>query len=451
MMGKLKISRDFFIFWLGQLASQLGSSMTGFAISIWAYTKTGSVLVLSMSGIAAMLPNMIGGVLAGPIVERLNKKTVLILTDIGAGLCTFILFILILTNHLQIWHIYCINIVKGLFASFQSPASDVAVSLIVPKERYVRASGMQSFAGGAVQALSPAFAAVLLQFTGITGVIFFDFVSLLFACVSLLAFVKIPHSSETEQKGFSAAAYFADMAEGFRVLRGLKLLMTMLLFLALINFFAGLTYYNLLTPIILARTSNDQNALAVINMALGIGGIIGGVCVSLAPSPKRKTQIVFLCAALSFMFGDIGLAAGNSLVVWAAAVFLSSIVLPFLNANESYLWRTSIPVRLQGRAFSFKYALQSGMIPIGILAGGFLADYVFEPFMLGSANVFTRITGNTKGSGMALMFLLTGITGMAISLAGLLSRRLAQYEENIEVSSDETITNKQGGNNDSKA
>lgn len=413
--------KNFWFLWFGQSVSLLGSSMTGFAITIWAFEKTGSVLVLSVSGILIMIPKMVVGILVGPLVDRLNKKTVMICTDIGAGLCTLILFILLRQEMLEIWHIYAINIANSVLSSFQSPASNVAVSAVVPKELYIKTSGLQSFSDGIVQILAPVFAATLLGIIGMTGVIIADFASMVFACVSLAFFVKLPAISKKRERNFAVKQYFGELAQGFETVRKSELLRRLMIFMLLINFIAGVTYFTLLSPMILARTSNDSQALSFVNGAVGLGSMAGALLVLLIPSGKRKIKTMFLCCALSFLLGDVFLSLGNSITLWIVAGFFSSLFLPVFNANEGYFWRTVIPLELQGRAFSLKYALQSGIVPVGMLLGGLLADFVFEPLMINSG----------KGAGMALMFFISGILGTVYSIFGMFSRPMQRAESEL--------------------
>lgn len=419
--------KKFWVLWLRQSISMLGSSMTGFAITIWAYETTGSALVLSISGLLIMVPKMIVGILAGPLIDRINKKTVMICSDIGAGICTLVLYLLLRSEALEIWHIYVLNIANSILNSFQAPASSVAVSAVVPKEHYVRVNGLQSFSDGVIQVLAPVFATTMLRIMGMEGVIIADFVTMAFACLTLIFFVKIPVTISDNSKE-KVRNYFGELSKGFDTVKASCLLKKLMLFMVFINLVAGITYFNLLSPMILARTANDSRALALVNGAIGLGCITGGLLTIIAPTAKRKVKTMFLCATLSFLFGDILLAVGNTLSVWVIAGFLSSVFLPALNANESYFWRTIIPIELQGRAFSLKYAIQSGVIPIGLLLGGLLADYIFEPFMITPPHLLYTVLGNGKGMGMALMFLITGIIGTALSVAGFFSRSMQKAE-----------------------
>ena len=304
--------KNFLFLWFGQSFSQIGSTMTGFAIAIWAFEKTGSALVLAISGFFIMVPDMVFGIIAGPLVDRANKKTVMILTDIGTGICTLILFLLFNNESMEVWHIYIINVVRSILNSFKSLASDVAVSAIVPKAYYVKASGLQSFSDGVMQIIAPVFAAVLLSIVGITGIIIFDLSSLVFACMTLV-FVKIPASEPRKRQAFDMKQYFINLKQGYEAIKASNLLRKLLSFMVFVNLLAGITYYSLLTPMILARTANDYQVLLFVNGAVGFGGMAGALLVLFIPSGNRKTRTIFICLALSFLLGDILLSIGNTL------------------------------------------------------------------------------------------------------------------------------------------
>jgi len=431
--------RNFVLLWLGQSISSLGSSMTSFAITIWAFERTGSALTLSISGMLIMAPKMVLGVFVGPLIDRMNKKAIILISDIGAGVCTLTLFLLLRADSLEIWHIYSLNFISSILGSFQYPANDVAVSLIVPKKYYVKASGMQSFSSGTIQILAPIFAAFLLASTDMSVVILFDFVTLVFACSTLAFVVKIPFVRKAKGPKFSMMHHLLELRSGFSIIWDSILLKKLLLFMAFINLLAGLTYFNILSPMILARSGHNAKVLGFVNGAIGLGGIIGGFLVILMPTMKSKVKTMFLYAGLSFFFGDFLFAFGNSMWIWGIAGFLSSVFIPPLIAIESYFWRTIIPIEMQGRAFSFKYAMKSGMIPVGMLIGGILADCVFEPFMASESNNLSFMFNSGNGMGMALMFLITGILGTTLSMMGFFNPSLLKAEQETENVSYKTI------------
>ena len=189
--------------------------------------------------------------------------------------------------------------------------------------------------------------------------------------------------------------------------------------MALLNFFSRLTYENILSPMILMRSANNSMVLGTVNAIMGVGGILGGIIVSTGKVKANSAKMIYISATLSFMLGDILMGIGRNGIVWSVAGLMASIPIPFINAGQMEIMYKNIPKDMQGRIFSVRNAIQFSTIPIAILLGGFLADSVFEPFMM-LDNPITRFlkmsVGEGAGSGMAVMFLCTGILGTLFSI-----------------------------------
>ena len=189
--------------------------------------------------------------------------------------------------------------------------------------------------------------------------------------------------------------------------------------MALLNFFSRLTYENILSPMILMRSANNSMVLGTVNAIMGVGGILGGIIVSTGKVKANSAKMIYISATLSFMLGDILMGIGRNGIVWSVAGLMASIPIPFINAGQMEIMYKNIPKDMQGRIFSVRNAIQYSTIPIAILLGGFLADSVFEPFMTldNSITRFLKMSvGEGAGSGMAVMFLCTGILGTLFSI-----------------------------------
>ena len=200
-----------------------------------------------------------------------------------------------------------------------------------------------------------------------------------------------------------------------------------MLTMALINFCSRLTYENILSPMILARSSGDSIVLGIVNACMGIGGIAGGIIVSVKKEGRHKAVAIYVSAALSFLFGDLMMAVGKNVFWWSAAAIAASLPIPFIMANQNTILYRKIPAAMQGRVFAVRNAIQYSTIPAGIILGGWLADYVFEPFMASGsrlAGILGIIVGDSAGSGMAAMFLCTGICGFTVSMASCFNREI---------------------------
>ena len=416
----------YIIFWHSQSVSQLGSAMTSFALILWAYTQNGSAMTVSLMSFFNYVPYIIVSLFAGTFVDNHSKKAVMLISDSIAAVCSVAVLVLSIGNGLQIYHIYIVNFVIGFMNAFQGPASAVAVGKIVPKEKLAQVSGMNSFSGNLIAVMSPVLAASLFAIGGLKILLFIDFVSFLVAFFVLLLVITIP---ENIQEKAVEQSMFEGCSEGYRYLRDNRGIFTIIITMALLNFFSRLTYENILSPMILARSGNDSIALGIVNALMGIGGIAGGLIVATGRFSKNNIKMIYVSAILSFLLGDVMMGAGRNVVFWAVAGFAASFPIPFINAGQNVILYKNVPEQIQGRVFAVRNAIQFSTIPLGILLGGFLADYVFEPFMAtenGVSSFLHILVGQGAGSGMAVMFLCTGVLGSLFSLVSYRRKELRE-------------------------
>lgn len=408
--------KKYIVFWLSQSVSQLGSQMTGFALILWAYTQSKSAMTVSLMSFFNYVPYILVSVVAGSFVDRHRKKTVMLVSDSIAAVCSLAVLLLSVSGALRMYQIYAVNFVIGLMNAFQQPASAVAMGKLVPEEKIAQASGMNSFSGNLVMVLAPVLSASLFAFGGLWIVLLIDLMSFAAAFFVLLVLIRIPQDDVLMADKQSV---FAGCSEGFSYLRRNKLIFTVIITMALLNFFSRLTYENILSPMILARSGNDSVALGIVNAVMGIGGIVGGILVASGRFSGDGIRMIYLSAMLSFLLGDLTMGVGRGVLAWSFAGLMASLPIPFINAGQNMIMYRDVPARLQGRIFAVRNAIQFSTIPVGILLGGFLADYVFEPFMRRQgilAQLLSLIVGEGEGSGMAVMFLCTGILGSLFSL-----------------------------------
>ena len=407
--------RRYIIFWLSQALSQLGSSMTSFALILWAYTQKGTAMTVSLMTFFNYVPYVIASLFAGSFVDRHSKKKILLVSDSIAAICSAGILALYTENELQIWSIYLVNFIIGFMEAFQEPAATVAIGKVVPKERLTQVSGLNSFSNNLVRVLSPVLAASLFAFGSLKLILVIDLTSFLFA-FSVLAFVlRIPEDLSQNREKKSA---FAGCKEGFRYLTQNHGILIVIMTMALLNFFSRLTYENILSPMLLSRSANNSVTLGIVNAVIGIGGIIGGIIVSTGKVKANSAKMIYISAMLSFLLGDIMMGLGRNVLFWSFAGLMASLPIPFINAGQMVVLYQNVPEEIQGRIFAIRNVLQVSSIPIGVLLGGYLADYVFEPYMRTESAIagFLHIlVGDGAGSGMAVMFLCTGMLGAVFS------------------------------------
>ena len=415
----VKELRSFLLLWGSQTVSQLGTAMTNYALIIWVYAQKGTASSLTLLTLCSFMPTILFRFIAGTLADRCSKKRIMLLSDLAAACGTVTVFVLYAFSALTIGHLYLINVLLSFMNAFQNPASFVATSLLVPKEHYTRVGGLQGLSNSVISILAPALGSCLLAFGGMTLVLICDLVSFSIAFFILLFFIRIPEEKLTEQK--RSDPFLQSCLSGIRYLRDHTALLRITLFLAIINFLAKLGNDGMISPFVLARTGNDQQALGMVQSAVASGLLAGSLAVSFMKPARNKTALVFITCALVFS-GNVVQSLTLSPSVWCIAAFGSYAMAVVMNANLTAIMREKVPLQMQGRVFSAKDTLQNCTIPLGLFLGGVLADHAFEPFMAGDLPVqgaLSQLFGAGNGSGIALMFFCVGILGVAISLSRL--------------------------------
>lgn len=420
--------RKYIVLWLSQSVSGLGSSMTGFALVLWAYGQSQSAMSVSLMSFCNYVQYIVLSLFVGGFIDRHRKKTIMLAADSIAALGSLSVLALLSAGRLSVRHIYVINVIVGATNAFQQPAAAVATGRLVPKDKISNVSGMNSFSQNLITVFNPMLAAFFFALGGLTLILVIDLASFVLAFCVLLFYISIPEQIGEKKRSVP----FEGIAQGFAFLREEKGILYIMLTMALVNFFSRLTYENILSPMILARSAGSSMTLGTVNAFMGIGGIAGGIIVSVKKESRRKATAIYVSAALSFLFGDLIMAVGKNVWWWSTAAAAASLPIPFIMANQNAILYRKIPAAMQGRVFAVRNAIQYSTIPVGIILGGYLADHVFEPFM-GSGSEFAglleRFVGSGAGSGMAVMFLCTGICGFAVSLMSCFNREIRKLEK----------------------
>lgn len=420
--------KPFLTLWSGQVVSWTGTQMTRFALTIWAFEKTGTATSLALLGVAGYLSYVIASPLAGPLVDRWPRRRSMFLADLGSAGVTALLLALFSLGRLEIWHLYLAEFLTGVFDAFQEPAWGASVSQLVPQAQYGRAQGLQSLGSSAARVFAPAAAGLLLAGPGLSAVLLIDLISF-GAAVATLALVRIPPPVISEEGLKARGDALAQIRFGFSYLRRAKGLRIILPIMTMINFLAAITYFGILPAMILNRSGHDRMALAAVQGALGIGGVVGAALFAAWGGPRRLVYGFLAATAISFLSADFLLGIGQSLPVWVLAAFIATLTIPFLTGPYYAIWMKKVPSDIQGRVFAARNMLQTLVMPVGFLAGGLLADRVFGPAMMpGGALVplFGGIVGSGPGAGMGLMFLGTCLLGTFTGLSGFLFREVRE-------------------------
>lgn len=410
-MKTLKELKNFIILWLTQSFSSLGSSMTSFALIIMLYQDSGSALTTALLSVSSYAPYVIMSIFSGAISDKWNKKTIMLVCDSFAALCTVITLILLENESLEIWHLYILNALNGLMNSVQAPASDVAVTLLTPEKHYQKTGGLRYFSNSLVSILTPALAAAVMSFAGIEAVIIFDLITFVAAFLSLLFFIRIPKIQQDSEKSQSILQLAKS---GLIYLKENRGIFWLIIFLSGINLIASINSAALPA---LTLSKADEATYGIVNSCTGIFTLLGSVIATIYPKPQSRIKVICNCLLFSMSVENFALALGNNTVIWCIGTFFGWIAIPLMSANYDVIFRSNVPKEMQGRVYSVRNTLQFFTIPLGYFSGGFLVDKVFEPFMaLTDVTLLKTVFGAEKGSGAALLFFVIGITGVFICL-----------------------------------
>ena len=295
--------RGFTVIWGGQFVSMLGTNMTNFAMTIWAWQETGEATALALTGLAFVLPNILLYPVAGALVDRWNRKLVMMLSDIAAGISSLAVLLLYMSGSLEIWHLYITGAFFGIFQSFQFPAYSAAVSMMIEKDDYARASGMLGLAQNISGIFAPVAAGVLLSIIGTRGILIFDIFTVGVA-IAALFIVQVPQPPVTTEA--EKSSLLEDTLFGFKYIRERPGLLGLQLVFFTINF-TGSLGFPLLAPMILSRTGDNTVILGAVRSAFGAGGVVGGLILSAWGGPKKKVHGVLAGMAFSCLFGYIAI------------------------------------------------------------------------------------------------------------------------------------------------
>jgi DHA3 family macrolide efflux protein-like MFS transporter len=408
----------FTIIWIGQVVSLFGTAMTNFALTIWAWQITGQATALALVGFFAFAPALLITPFAGALVDRWSRKFVMMLSDLAAVLATIVVLILFFTGNLQIWHLYVTGAFRGAFGAFQFPAYSAAVTTMVSKKQYGRASGMLSSAQFASNIFAPAVAALFLISIGVAGILTIDVCTFLVAIGALLL-VHVPQPRTTQEGQRSRGSLLTESVYGFRYISKRRSLLALLIVFFLINLLAPLAF-TLLAPMVLSRTGDDATVLGMVQSAVGIGGVIGGIVLSIWGGPKRRIHGILLGLFFATM-GMLFLGLGQAPFFWIIAAFFTIFFIPIINGSSQAIWQSKVAPDVQGRVFAARGMIAQIGAPIAMLVAGPLADNIFGPAMLSGgswAELFGWLVGTGPGAGISLIFVFTGALGMLVAIGG---------------------------------
>lgn len=399
----------FFTIWVGQAFSLVGSALVQFALVWWMTSQTGSATVLATATLFALLPQVLLGPFAGALVDRWNRRWIMILADGGIALATGVLIFLFATERIQVWHIYAAMLVRSLGGAFHSPAMTASTSLMVPKDFLTRLAGFNQTLSGLISIFAPPLGALLLSLLPIQGVLAVDIVTAALAILPLF-FFAIPNPPRQEAQANGSAqktTYWQDLAQGFRYVVKWPGLLALILMAMLLNFL--LVPASSFQPLIVTKIFNKGVVeLGWAETVFGVGMIAGGLLLGAWGGFKRKI-VTSLTGILGISLGVIliGIAPANMFFMMLAANFILGIAQVLANGPLGAIFQSTIEHDMQGRVFSLINAGATAMMPLSLMVAGPVSDWL----------------------GLRVWYLVGGVLCILVTLVGFFTPAILTVEE----------------------
>lgn len=371
-------ARKFFTIWGGQSISLLGSGLVQFALVWWLTSTTGSATVLATASLAAVLPQVVIGPVAGALVDRWNRRAVMIVADTLIALSTVALIVLFLMGQMQVWHIYVVMFWRSTLGAFHWTAMQASTSLMVPHEQLARVAGLNQMLSGAMGIIAPPLGALLMSLLPLHLVLSVDIATAAVAVLPLL-FFTIPQperAAEAVAAGAGPAAVLADMRAGLRYVAGWPGLLAIMLLAMILNFLIS-PAFSLMPILVTKHFGGGALQLGTLESAWAIGIVGGGLALGAWGGFKKR--------ALTSMFGVIGMGVGILMIAAAPAplfwlavggMFFAGFMNPMANGPLFAMLQTIVAPEMQGRVMSLLGSGSAAMMPLSLLIAGPVADAV---------------------------------------------------------------------------
>jgi MFS transporter, DHA3 family, macrolide efflux protein len=425
--------RGFLAIWAGQSISLIGTGMYAFAVGVWVYERTQSATLFGLILFFEMLPGVLIAPWVGIVADRVNKRLVMLVGNLGMIAGALVVLVATMHNHINFWELYPALVIGSVFAQLHAAAYDSCIVLLMPQTRWNRANGLVQLGEAIANVSAPLAAGTLLILLHIWGLILLDIATFGVAFVALLV-MKMPDVNQpaTEAPAAPANRLRDDLQYGWRFIRAAPGLLAMLTTFSMLSFFVNIAVVGA-TPLVLSFT--DSATFGVVAAFGGVGMVVGGLVMVIWKGPDKRVPLMLTALLGTGIFiGLYGVRPSAALV--AAGQFGFFFCLPIANALGAGIWQRRVPAGAQGRVFSVRRMLAQVSVPIAILIAGPLIDHVFKPLLTTHgvlAGSLGHLLGTGPGRGIGLLFVLLGLAMVITTLVGAANPRLRSVERNEPV------------------
>ncbi|MRR29190.1 MFS transporter [bacterium] len=368
--------KKFIPIWSAQLFSLLGSGLVQFALIWWITQQTGSAAYLAMATMVAVLPEVLLSPFAGALVDRLNRRYVMIAADALIALFTLTLAVLFALDLVQVWHIFVVMFLRALGSVFHWPAMQASTSLMVPEKHLARVAGLNQALRGSLNIVAPPLGALLMSVLKFYQVISVDVITAIIAITPLL-FIRIPQPVRVDAGVvLTPKVLLKDVVEGFKYMKNWKGLLYLTFLAAMLNFL--LAPAGTLSPLMVTQHFKAGVwELSMIESSMGIGVVIGGLVLGVWGGFKSKI-ITSLSGVIGIGLGVLvfGIAPANAFWMGVVGMVLLGFMNPIANGPLQAIMQSKVAPEMQGRVMGTTGALCSAMMPLSMVVVAPVAEFL---------------------------------------------------------------------------
>ena len=369
--------RPFWVLWSGQAISLFGSQIVQFALIWWLTQETGSATILAIASLVGLVPQVVLGPFVGVLVDRWSRRWTMFIADVVIATASVGLAYLYWSGAVEIWHIFALLFIRALGGAFHWPAMQASTTLMVPDEKLTQIQGLNQMLQGGLNIVSAPLGAILVGALTMPMLLGIDVATALFAIVPLL-FIAVPQPKKTAVSDSTQAAekpsYMQELRLGLRYVWSWKGLLMIMLMAALVNFL--LTPAASLLPLLITQHfEGGAMQLALMESALGVGIVLGGILLSVWGGFKRRIYTTLIgLVGLGVAMASLGFVPANLYFVAVIAAFVAGGTMSLTNGPIMAIMQSAVDPAMQGRVFTLLSSVAMAMSPLSLIVAGPLAD-----------------------------------------------------------------------------
>jgi len=365
----------FFTIWTGQQLSYVGSHAAQFALVFWVAKATNSATILASMTIVALLPNILLGPFVGALVDRWNRRRVMMISDTFIALVSLWLAYVFWIGAMQPWHIYVAMLARALGGTFHGPAMLASTSLMVPEKHYTRISGLNQTINGMLNIVGPPLGALLMALMPLHGVMLFDVVTAAFAVVPLL-FISVPQPAKEHIDKLKASSFLANTREGLRFVLSWPGMLALVIVASIMKI-TLMPAFSLAPLLVLNHFGGDAAQLSLFEAIVGVGILVGGLLMGTWGGFKKKIHTTVVgVIGIGVASILLGLTPGHMFWLGLVSIFFIGAMIALTDAPVSAIMQAAVPAEKQGRVFGLLGSLFALSTPIGLAMAGPISDVI---------------------------------------------------------------------------